>query len=515
MKRKKKLIALLGVLAALCVMTVIAGQITASPSDEDTGEDAGQEETAIAVASVAAEDVASLAVESGGETLALSRTDGEWMNAQDLDFPIDGDQVSALLENLADVTASRRIDEPEALSEYGLETPQKTVSVTLSDGSVQTFAFGDQNTLTSETYMLLNGDESAVYLVSTDLADAFSCDPYDVVAMEVLPTFENVLSLRASREDGYAFTLRRIEDAATLTSSEEALWFLEKSGLTRAVDTAKAESLYEQVTGLSWLSCVEAHADDAQKAEYGLDRAATAVSLVWYGEDGEEQTFSLRIGADADGGTYASLEGSDMVYLISTSTADALRYVTYASLRPDAVCPIDFDTVSQIEITLGESSMTLSVEKTLEEATAAEAEAEDAGENEEQAESTASDSDTESEDTASGEPALVRTYTSEGRELDTATVESLLDALDALTASGETGTPDTDSPMISFTFTRPDEPISTVSLTIYAFDTDSCLVGTQEETCLLITREDAQELIERAQPLFTPAQSEEAAESEG
>ena len=69
--------------------------------------------------------------------------------------------------------------------------------------------------------------------------------------------------------------------------------------------------------------------------------------------------------------------------------------------------------------------------------------------------------------------------------------------------------------MISFTFTRPDEPISTVSLTIYAFDTDSCLVGTQEETCLLITREDAQELIERAQPLFTPAQSEEAAESEG
>ena len=198
MKRKKKLIALLGVLAALCVMTVIAGQITASPSDEDTGEDAGQEETAIAVASVAAEDVASLAVESGGETLALSRTDGEWMNAQDLDFPIDGDQVSALLENLADVTASRRIDEPEALSEYGLETPQKTVSVTLSDGSAQTFAFGDQNTLTSETYMLLNGDESAVYLVSTDLADAFSCDPYDVVAMEVLPTFENVLSGRTA-----------------------------------------------------------------------------------------------------------------------------------------------------------------------------------------------------------------------------------------------------------------------------------------------------------------------------
>lgn len=519
MKRKKKLLAMLGVLAVLCVMTLIAGQITVTPSDEDATT-AETEEESVAVAAIDAQNVTHLSVESGTQTLALTSTNGEWMNAQDLDFPIDADKVATLLSNLEDVTASRRIDEPEALSEYGLEEPQKTVSVTLSDGSTQTFAFGNQNTLTSETYLLLNGDESSVYLVSTALGDAFSCDPYDVIAMEAIPEFENVLSLSATRGNDYAFTLERIEDADTLTSNADAIWFLEKGGTTRAADTDAAQSLLDNVTSLSWLSCVNAHADSADLEAYGLTDSPTVVSLVWYGEDGATQTFTLRIGGDADGGAYAALDGSDMVYLISTSAADALRHVTYATLRPDAVCPIDFDTVSQIDIALGGEQMSVTVtaateatpdEPAQDDGETAESSDETASATDAQSEeSDASDSDTQSEETASDtEQTVTHLFTNaNGEALDTATGESLLDALHALTATGETGTPDTDCPLIAFTFHRPQEPISTVSLTVYDFDADSCLISTGDETCMLIAREDAQELIDLATSLLFPEEEE-------
>ena len=533
MKRKKKLFALLGVLAALCVMTLIAGQITVTPSEDDEA-DGSQEDAVVSVATIDAADVTHLSVESGTQTLALTSTDGEWMNAQDLDFPIDVEKVTSLLSNLEEVTASRRIDEPEALSEYGLDAPQKTVTVTLSDGSTQSFAFGNQNSLTSETYLLLNGDESAVYLVSTDLCDAFSCDPYDVIAMELIPEFETVLSLSATRGEDYAFSLVRIEDADALTYDADAIWFLKKSGATRPADTDAAEALFDNVTGLTWLSCVNAHADDADLEAYGLSGTPTVVTLVWYGEDGVEQTFTLRIGGDADGGTYAALEGSDMVYLISTSTADALRHVTYATLRSDAVCPVDFDTVSQIDIALNGEQLSVTVtpaaEATPDEPTEDSAVSDSTATEDAEGNVTAANADTaETSDTAdtgdattgtdetadgedtAAEAEVSRLFTTaDGEALDTATAESLIDALHALTATGETGTPDTDCPLIAFTFHRAEAPISTVTLTVYGFDADTCLIGTDSETCLLIAREDAEELIDLASALINPEEEEEA-----
>ena len=81
-------------------------------------------------------------------------------------------------------------------------------------------------------------------------------------------------------------------------------------------------------------------------------------------------------------------------------------------------------------------------------------------------------------------------------------MQSLIDELSALTATGETGTPDTDCPLIAFTFHRPQQ--SAVSLTLYAFDSDSCLTSIDGETCLLVSREDAQALVDLARSLMTP-----------
>ena len=68
---------------------------------------------------------------------------------------------------LSGLTASRVLDEPETLADYGLDDPSLTITATDGDGTAYTFAIGDQNEVTQEYYLLYNGEEDKVYLVDS------------------------------------------------------------------------------------------------------------------------------------------------------------------------------------------------------------------------------------------------------------------------------------------------------------------------------------------------------------
>lgn len=472
MNRKNKLLALLGVLAALCVMTVAAGRLNApvdaaSDDAEEEGETAAE---SVVAAEIAADHVTGFTFTSGESTLALTRTDGEWLAPQDLDFPIDADKVADTLAALAKVTATQKLDSPESLETYGLSEPGETLTVSLADGETTTFAFGDTNSLTGDLYALVDGD---VYMLDASFADGFTTNLYDYVKLEPLPTVESAASLTVTQGTDYAFSLYRTEEAAGLTWQKDAAWRFEKSGETRVVDPSKAEAMMNALSGLTWNACVNAHASADDLAVYGLtDGDALHAALGYIDENGDEQTLSLLVGMDAASGAYARLDGSTQIYTISTDTADALRYATYADLRTDALLPLDMDTVSGFAVTLSGETTEIAVTETA--ATADEAE----GEGGTAAESTAA-----------------KVYAAGGRTLDSEKVQKLLSALTALKQSGATVNPDTDRPLIALTFRRAD---GDVSLTLYAFDTESVLADVNGEIGLLAQREDAENIVDLA-----------------
>ena len=472
MNRKNKLLALLGVLAALCVMTVLAGRLSA-PVDTSTDDAAGETETAdtsVVAAEIPADNVTGFTFTSGESTLALIRTDGEWLAPQDLDFPVDADKVTDTLAALAKVTATQKLDSPEALETYGLNEPGETLTVSLADGTTTTFAFGDTNSLTGDRYALVDG---SVYTLDASFADGFTTNLYDYVQLEALPTVESAASLTVTQGADYAFTLYRTEEAADLTGQTGAVWCLTKSGQTRAVDDAKAETLVNALANLSWNACVNAHADETDLDVYGLtDVEALHAQLAYIDADGEQRTLALLIGMDAANGAYARLDGSTQVYTISTDTADALRYTTYASLRADALLPLDLSTAGDFALTLSGETTEITVAETVSTAD----EAESAGD-------------------SSDEPTIAKAYAAGGRALDGEKVEQLLSALTALRISGATTSPDTDRPLFALTFRRAD---GDVSLTLYAFDTESVLAEVNGEIGLLVPREDAEAVVEAA-----------------
>lgn len=468
MKRGSKLLILCGVLVVLGACYFGVRQLTADPDADEEG---------IALAAPEAPTQLSWTDDSGSLTLE-SGEDG-WTWTDDAAFPLDQTVPEDMTAALSSASASRQIDAPESLEDYGLDEPALTISVLDEDGTEYTYAFGEVNDMTGEYYLLYNGDESTVYLMDSQLYDAFSMDLYDMVEMEALPEFGSVTALSVEQPGG-SLALRYEEDSSALSYNSNKHWFLEQGDSLLALDSTKVSSLTSAVTGLYWQSCVNYDADAEELAAWGLDDNATVVTAVYTAaidegeETAEEETFTLRLGNSGTDGTYAMLDGSSMVYLISTDTADSLRYASYSSLRSDSICTMDWGTVDRLDITLDGATYTISFDVT----------------------------ETETEDGTETETL----YTWDGQEMDSTAVGNMLSAVNSLTATADASGSAGDKPLLTFTFHRnTGDDFAELTLTLYVWDTGSCLASFSGEGNRLVDRSAVTDLTEQIQALFEEA----------
>lgn len=474
MNRGKKLLILCGALVVLGAGYAVARTVNAQPTEEE----------GVALATPA--DTARLEWTSDGVTLALVKEDDSWSYADDGAFPLNQDVPEEMTGALSGLTASRVLEEPETLADYGLDDPSLTITATDRDGTAYTFAIGDQNEVTQEYYLLYNGDENKVYLVDSALQDAFSLGLYDMVQMESLPAFGTVTGLSVTQPDG-SITLSYLEDNESLTYNTDLHWFLEQQDGTRlALDTGKVSSLTSSLTGLTWMSCVNYDADDQELAAWGLDEDSAVKVVLTYelssSEDDEEEadvqpeTFTLYLGEETDSGTYARLADSRMVYLINSDTADSLQYASYSSLRGDGICTVDWDTVDRLEVTVDGVTHTISFDEQEEETVA-----------------------------EGGDPVVetVPLYTCDGVELDSTAVETLLNAINGLIATGDGGSAGQGELLVSFTIYRDTTYFAQLTLDLYAYDTSSCLAVFDGGAGRLVDRSAVSGLTDTLDDLFT------------
>ena len=489
MKRGGKLLALCAAMVILLAGYLVLRELTAEP-EEGAGE---------VIVSLEPDDITSLAwtynsvssEESDGETesetVELSHSDGQWEWSEDSAFPLSQTDVEDMAAQVLEITCDTMISSPAEMSEYGLDEPELEIDIGLSDGTTVSLTIGDENEITGESYLMLDGDESRVYTVTSELRDTFSVGLYDIIEMEELPDFGDVTQLYIDQPDG-ELELLYIEDSAELYYNDTYHWFVDYGGEYMAVTDSNASSLYGNVTDLYWLRCVDYDASDAGTlAAYGLAVPETRVELTYLpadsGDEEEEsasedpQTFTLLIGDDCDDGTYAMVEGSTMVYVISADTADSLRYATYTSLKPSLVCDMEWDTVESLEIEMDEEIWTVDFSTREEETTNDDGEVE-----------------TVTEDV----------YTWGDTELDAEDFENILDAINSLSITAS-ATGDTGDEMLRVTFRRNTEYFQELTLVISAYSADECCVSFNGTSRMLVERSSVTSLVDSIAELFETA----------
>ena len=139
-------------------------------------------ENQVMVAKLDVDSIDSFSYMVDGITYSYQKNGEEWVCRDDISLTLDADSISDMLDNLKKVEAEEALTDYDDLSDYGLDSPQNSITVTCGETS-KTFAIGDYNEMLAEYYLKVDGDDS-VYLVDSTLMNAFSREPQSLVKAE-------------------------------------------------------------------------------------------------------------------------------------------------------------------------------------------------------------------------------------------------------------------------------------------------------------------------------------------
>ena len=464
MNRSKRLYILIGILAAASAATFA---VTRMEDKKEQIKTSGE-----VVLEIDPESVDSLSWAYDGTTLSFHKNeDGTWLYDTDEAFPVDPEKIQALLEQFQAFSAAFTIENAEDLSQYGLDNPTCTITLTAGDDSY-TIDLGSYSTMDEQRYVS-DGDGN-VYLAVSDPLEEYDATLSDIILQDKTPGVSKVSSLSFSGASDYSIFY---EEDSAFTYCADDVYFTEQNGETLPLDTSRVKSYLSTINRLDLTDYVTYHVTDEELASYGLDNPELTITEVYTGEkeDGEEeeQTFVLHVSrdpkelakeADSDSDdseeedeeditAYARVGESQIVYKISGSSYKALMAASYDDLRHTDLLSMDFADVTQIDISLDGSDYTLTSETKKKE----------------------------------------QTWSYQDEKMDFA---DLQDALEALTADSFTDETTDNQEEISLTLHLDNENFPEVTLSLYRYDGSHCLALLNGKPVALVARSEAVDIIE-------------------
>ena len=487
--RKKALIIAIICLAAAAVLYLLVVKLSQKSEEADSSDDA------LVISSVDSDQITAISYEKDGKSLSFMKEDGTWYDAEDKSFPVDQDSLTTMTNALGAVSATRKLDSPEDLSEYGLDSPVLTVRYTASDGKEAEFTVGDTNDAAGGSYLKISGDD-AVYLVASDFADTFNSDIYQLADMESFPTItsDSITDINV-KSGSHTLEIKNDSDGGrTVLENGEEKENCAESSVTQFINT---------VTGITFKSHVEYNCKDLSK--YGLDKPAADISVDYTTtetvtetsaetvtetsaesvqetadtEETESETETvevakqliLHIGSqNEDGDYYAALDGSKEVHVVSGDTIKELIEKKAADFTDNTILSGSLNNAKGIDVAIGSDSWHL-VKKEV-------AKADDL------ADSAETEAETEEKWYAGDTEIALTDLSSAYSDLSGMSAEKILD-----TAAKPTG-----DVAISVTVKWEDDTETTVSFTVY--DSSFHLAEINGEARKLVNKRDVEKLVE-------------------
>ena len=198
---------------------------------------------------------------------------------EDSFFGYNPSRFRSMMYTLSSITATSRIEEnPKDLSDYGLDDPQFSLTISYTDGSSTTIFVGNQTPILNNYYANTDQDDT-VYTIGGYLTSLMTRPPHAYLAIDAFPTYEesdiyeNLVHFILTRRDGVNIEVVLDKDLnmeGNITSSAYMM-------LQPFVSPCTAETIEELLDVLGTLS-MEQIAGNITSAdelhEYGLDHPA-------------------------------------------------------------------------------------------------------------------------------------------------------------------------------------------------------------------------------------------------
>lgn len=539
-KKTVKLVSAVVVLGVLCAAYEGVNFYVTSQEEKETEEN----DTSVDLVSLEADDITAVSFTADQNKVEFDKKDDSWTEKSDANFPVNQDTVDSAVKGVASLTADQEISDVEDMSQYDLDNPQNTITLTTADGDTS-LQIGMESS-NNQYYVKKEDDDKNVYLVSSSSIEPFMGTLYDFAESGTFPsvTSATITDVKVDKENSYELT----QDADNL------FWNVSDGKTTEKADTTKAGTVTSAVGSLAYDKFVDYNCTDDSK--YGFDDPYAVITVkyteeeaVESDEDSEEstdadteesttdeaaadtsedadasdedssedeqetqtveKTLTIYVGDETGDDRYVKVDDSKEVYTITKDSLTDILDSTMSDFYNLTVSYVSSNDLDSLEVQSADGDHTINiVTETVK------AEDEDTTDESSTETSDESSTDTDSSDESSSddeEETTTTTYKLDGEDLDESTFTTFYNKLINMTAQErltEEYTPEGD-PAYTFIFKDTDGKETTVKY--YEYDTNF-YAAVVEDKVYLVNKMNVKDLDEAYQKMVNP-DTEDAEES--
>ena len=547
-KKTVKLVSAVVVLGVLCAAYEGVNFYVTSQEEKETEEN----DTSVDLVSLEADDITAVSFTADQNEVEFDKKDDSWTEKSDVNFPVNQDTVDSAVKGIASLTADQEISDVEDMSQYDLDNPQNTITLTTADGDTS-LQIGMESS-NNQYYVKKEDDDKNVYLVSSSSIEPFMGTLYDFAESGTFPsvTSATITDVKVDKENSYELT----QDADNL------FWNVSDGKTTEKADTTKAGTVTSAVGSLAYDKFVDYNCTDASK--YGFDDPYAVITVkyteeeaVESDEDSEEstdadteesttdeaaadtsedadasdedssedeqetqtveKTLTIYVGDETGDDRYVKVDDSKEVYTITKDSLTDILDSTMSDFYNLSVSYVSVNDLDSLEVQSAEGDHTINVVtetvKAEDEDTTDDTDSDTTDESSTET-SDESSTDTDSSDESSSddeEETTTTTYKLDGEDLDESTFTTFYNKLINMTAQErltEEYTPEGD-PAYTFIFKDTDGKETTVKY--YEYDTNF-YAAVVEDKVYLVNKMNVKDLDEAYQKMVNP-DTEDAEES--
>ena len=279
---KKKSVNLITAVGVLVVLSGAYVGVKAYVAKQEAADTESAEEENPEIISIASADVKSIKFVIDKKEVTFEKDGDSWVKSDETDFPVDQDKIDTLVSSLNSIKAERTLENVEDASEYELDQPENTITVTTEDGETTVIQLGMENDSTSQEYIDLNEDSSTVYVVSNSTFSSFKGTLYDFAKSGVFPTVDSSTVSKISVEGK--------DSSYVVEKDENDFWNITGDGETEKADSAKATSLASALSSMAYSSYVNYNCAEDEFSQYGLDKPYAEITVCYQEKVKKEST---------------------------------------------------------------------------------------------------------------------------------------------------------------------------------------------------------------------------------
>ena len=496
-KKTVKLVSAVVVLGVLCAAYEGVNFYVTSQEEKETEEN----DTSVDLVSLEADDITAVSFTADQNKVEFDKKDDSWTEKSDANFPVNQDTVDSAVKGVASLTADQEISDVEDMSQYDLDNPQNTITLTTADGDTS-LQIGLESS-NNQYYVKKEDDDKNVYLVSSSSIEPFMGTLYDFAESGTFPsvTSATITDVKVDKENSYELT----QDADNL------FWNVSDGKTTEKADTTKAGTVTSAIGSLAYDKFVDYNCTDDSK--YGFDNPYAVITVKYTEEEQEtqtvEKTLTIYVGDETGDDRYVKVDDSKEVYTITKDSLTDILDSTMSDFYNLSVSYVSVNDLDSLEVQSADGDHTINiVTETVK------AEDEDTTDESSTETSDESSTDTDSSDESSSddeEETTTTTYKLDGEDLDESTFTTFYNKLINMTAQErltEEYTPE-GNPTYTFIFKDTDGKETTVKY--YEYDTNF-YAAVVEDKVYLVNKMNVKDLDEAYQKMVNP-DTEDAEES--